>query len=170
MYVKDVKDKNIILEGEDEKREKWLKIIKYRTRFSEEYIIKSRRLLKEYVKPIEKSRYLLFLTLTISFNDFGSIEEGAKWAQRQKNSLLTELRKRELLRYYISITEVQEKNTKNIHFHILILNEVNENGKIREIISVKELEEIIKKNWKFIFKIERVKPKLKGNGRPEKNS
>ncbi|MEM3791001.1 MAG: hypothetical protein QW260_08005 [Thermoproteota archaeon] len=168
LYVKDVKDKNIVLGGEDENKERLIKIIKYITRFSEEYIRKSRRLLKRYVKPLEKSRSLLFLTLTISFNDFETIEEGAKWSQRQKNSLLTELRKRGILPYYVSITEVQEKHTKNIHFHILILNEVNENGRIKEIISVKEFEEIVKRNWKYIFKIEKISSELKENGRPDK--
>lgn len=170
LYKRYTENKNILLRGENEKGEKWIKVIEYMTRFNKRYINRLLKKLKEILKPCQNMRSAYFLTLTISFNDFVSIEEGARWAQHQKNSLLTRLRREKIITYYVSITEVQELNTKNIHFHILIFTEYNENGRIRERITIKELEEIIKRNWKYFFKIERVEAKLKENGRPEKDS
>ncbi|MCM8808528.1 MAG: hypothetical protein NC926_11455 [Candidatus Omnitrophica bacterium] len=169
LYKKSVESKVIILKGENEKGEKYYKIIHYIHRFTKQYLKRLWRKFKKYMEPFENSREALFLTLTIAFREFNSIGAGARWAQKQFNSLMTVLRRYGLL-YYVAIKEIQEKNTKNIHYHVLILNEINVNGHIRKIFDIKELEEIIRKNWKFFFKIEKVKAELKENGRPNKKS
>ena len=168
-YIKSVESKVVILRGENEKGEKRYKILHYIHRFTKEYLRRLWHKFKKYMKVFENSREALFLTLTIAYREFSSIGAGARWAQRQFNSLMTILRRNGLI-YYVAVKEIQEQNTKNIHYHVLILNEININGHIKKIFEIKELEEIIRKNWKFYFKIEKVNAEIKENGRPNKKS
>ncbi|MEM3265239.1 MAG: hypothetical protein QXH07_04720 [Thermoplasmata archaeon] len=75
LYKNNCESKVIILTGENEKGERGIKVILY-------------------IHPFQNSREALFLTLIISYREFGSIGDGAKWTQKQFNSLMTVLRKK----------------------------------------------------------------------------
>ena len=167
LYIKNKESKNIILIGENEKGESVILVIPYVHRFTKEYKKRLWKKFKKYMEPLKNSRYMFFITLTISFREFTSIGAGAKYVQRKFNSLMTVLREYGI--YYVAIKEIQEKNTKNVHIHLLIKNDKNENGKIKKIFMLEEIKSIIGENWDYFFDVKEIEPEKKENGRPEKN-
>ena len=61
-----------------------------------------------------------FLTLTVDFKRFDSIKSGSQSMSKSWNSLMTRLRKLDSNIQYLRVSEIQLKNTINIHFHILL--------------------------------------------------
>ena len=61
-----------------------------------------------------------FLTLTVDFKRFDNIKSGSKQMSKSWNSLMTKLRFLDKDIQYLRVSEIQLKNTINIHFHILL--------------------------------------------------
>jgi hypothetical protein len=123
-YATFTQDKKIVLYGENSK-DRYFRFIKYSHRLQKEHMTTLIRQLNRYCKPLKKYNTVYFVTLTIDFKAYDSIYEGYKDATRQFNSLITRLRtinKQHGLKplYYVRVAEIQEKNTQNIHFHVLL--------------------------------------------------
>jgi len=122
LYRKTTREQTIWLFGENvDTEERYFHFMKYKTRFSKEYIRDQIRKLNHAFKELEMKGSMIFVTLTIDSSKFLSIWEGYKASQKKVNILLTYLRKSwGVLFRYVKIAEIQEKNTYNIHYHIAI--------------------------------------------------
>jgi len=120
LYRKTTREQTIWLWGENiDTGERYFHFMKYKTRFSKEYIRDQIRKLNHAFKELEIKGSMIFITLTIDSSKFRSIWQGYKVSQKKVNILLTYLRKTwGVLFRYVKISEIQEKNTYNIHYHI----------------------------------------------------
>ena len=75
-----------------------------------------------------------FLTLTVDFKRFDNIKSGSKQMSKSFNSLMTRLRKIDNTIQYLRVSEIQLKNTINIHFHILLYSSLSYD-KINELLN-----------------------------------
>jgi hypothetical protein len=123
-YISSTQDKKIVLWGEDSK-DRYFRFIRYTHRLQREHMKSLIRQLNKYGKPLKHYKRVFFVTLTIAFSEYQSIEEGYRDASRQFNSLMSRLRQLDRQwgykpLYYVRVAEIQEKNTQNIHFHVLL--------------------------------------------------
>jgi len=66
-----------------------------------------------------------FLTLTVDFKAFSDIKAGSVDLSRRFNSLITGLRNLDHDIQYLRVSEIQLKNTMNVHFHILLYSNLD---------------------------------------------
>ena len=98
--------------------------IPYSTRFDIQYIKKQLSRMRDwfnYQTDVLKRNHGKFLTLTLDPKDFLSVRDGYKQGQKKINSFLTRLRTLYPGLAYIMVKEIQEKNTKNVHWHLMLL-------------------------------------------------
>ena len=118
--IRGVKDKIIVLR---EIHSDEIMSIPYVTRFSQDYVvsqlIKMRKWFKYQTDVLHHNR-AKFLTLTLDPYLFTSVRQGYASGQRKINSFLTRLRKLYPNLGYLMVKEIQERTTKNVHWHIMI--------------------------------------------------
>ena len=118
--IRGVKDKMIVLR---EIHSNEIMSIPYVTRFSQDYVvsqlIKMRKWFKYQTDVLHHNR-AKFLTLTLNPYLFTSVRQGYASGQRKINSFLTRLRKLYPNLGYLMVKEIQERTTKNVHWHIMI--------------------------------------------------
>ena len=66
-----------------------------------------------------------FLTLTVDFKRFDNIKQGSVDMSKRFNSLMTKLRRLDKDIQYLRVSEIQLKNTINVHFHILLYSNLS---------------------------------------------
>ncbi|MEM4067684.1 MAG: hypothetical protein QXV17_12585 [Candidatus Micrarchaeaceae archaeon] len=160
-YHEQVENRMIWLKGEDNEGEKYHFFIEYTERFKREYIREQIAKLNRAFRDLEIRDSMFFVTLTIDPSRYYSIYQSYKESQKNVNSLLTLLRQKLGHTFrYVKIAEIQEQNTKNIHYHlaISIKSDVYDwNTKDQD-----KIREIIKQYWKIGFSdIKFVKEKKK---------
>jgi hypothetical protein len=120
-YRTEVQSKVIVLENVTDGS---LLKIPYTTRFDDHYIKKQLSRMRDwfnYQTDVLKRNHGKFLTLTLDPSNFMSVRDGYKQGQKKINSFLTRLRALFPSLAYIMVKEIQEKNTKNVHWHIMLL-------------------------------------------------
>lgn len=119
--VRGVERKVIVLKNKEDGE---LKVMKYVTRFDKNYIIdqliKMRKWFTYQVRDLHRN-HGKFLTLTLKPDEFRSVRDGYKQGQKKLNIFLTRLRKLYPRMGYIMVKEIQELNTKNVHWHVLLV-------------------------------------------------
>lgn len=129
-----VKDRMIVLKNQKDE----IIAIPYLTRFSYDYIQRQLVKMKEFFNfQIRKLHHRrgLFLTLTLDPSSFMTIREGYEKGQKSINTFLTRCRQIWPDMQYIQVKEIQEKNTKNVHWHLLLLG-VPEKEEFADLVSV----------------------------------
>ncbi|MEM3265549.1 MAG: hypothetical protein QXH07_06300 [Thermoplasmata archaeon] len=162
-YHEAVQNRYIWLKGEKDNGERYHYFIEYTERFQKKYIKQQIIKLNRAFKGLEIKKNMFFVTLTIDPSLFYSIYDSYKESQKNVNSLLTLLRKRYGSTFrYIKVAEIQEENTKNIHYHLVI--SLRSDVMEWNIVSEKEFREIIKKYWKIGFSDIQLVKETKKNG------
>ena len=98
--------------------------IPYTTRFDSHYLRKQLSKMRDwfnYQIDVLKRNHGKFLTLTLDPKDFLSVRDGYKQGQKKINSFLTRLRTMFPDLGYIMVKEIQEKTTKNVHWHLMLV-------------------------------------------------
>jgi len=162
-YKIETKDSTIWLWGESVKG-RFFYFIPYYHRFRKEYVREQIIKLNHAFRELRISGSMIFITLTIDPSLFYSIWEGYKESQRYANRLLTYLRKnlnlflngirnkKGSLFRYVRVAEIQERNTKNIHFHIAMsIRDINEDWEDWNERYFNKIRDIVKSEWKIGF-------------------
>lgn len=164
-YHQSAKDKIIWLSGIDQKGEKYHFFIPYSERFQREYIQQQIKKLNKAWKDLDMDRgkSIIFCTLTIDPSRYFSIYESFKKSQKNVNSLLTLIRKRfgHIFRY-VKVCEIQEKNTKNIHYHLAM--NFNTDVYLHNEVIFNDVVNLIKNYWKIGFSDIKLVRESKKNG------
>jgi len=160
-YAISTKESVIWLYGQDGKN-RFHYFIPYFHRFRKEYIKRQIIKLNYAFRDLEIKHTMIFVTLTIDPSLFYSIYQGYVITQREVNKLLTYLRKKysHLFRY-VKVSEIQEKNTKNIHYHIAMSVRGGIDWNIKDF---DKIESIIKTQWKIGFSDVKLVTESKKNG------
>lgn len=147
VYRKTTREQSIWLFGENiDTGARYFHVMKYKTRFSKEYVRDQIRKLNHAFKELEIKGSMIFITLTIDSSKFNSIYQGYKASQKKVNILLTYLRKTwGVLFRYVKVSEIQEENTFNIHYHIAM--SVKGTGYDYNRIEYKKIKKQIKAVW-----------------------